>query len=252
MNKFVIVWMLLIIIFIYIIVKKKEKYEFIIEKDIEYSDNLTKKDITNLKKGQKIMTDMFKEFDSICRKNNIKYWCRGGTFIGAMRHKGWVPWDGDIDVGVMDYDIKKLKKIFIEKEQVLKKRGIFYSHPKDKPCIKLRSNKAYYIYTPWGNNWDKDKGIQIDIMIFKDIEDNKIFSPYGSTICGPPDKLKRLKSDIFPLKEIQFEGFNVYVPNKYKKLSKEIWKSYPPELPNLKKRYPHEGRIKISKHYNVI
>ena len=38
-----------------------------------------------LKKGQEIMTDMLREFDNICRSNELKYWCIGGTLIGTVR-----------------------------------------------------------------------------------------------------------------------------------------------------------------------
>ena len=252
-NIILSILLILIIICIYFLISTNEN--FIFKKnnnkmDTQMSDKLTKSDIENLKKGQQIMTDMFRVFDKICRDNDIKYWCRGGTLIGAMRHKGWIPWDGDMDVGIMKNDEKKIKKIFEENKEFLEENGIFFSHPKKKPCMKLRSNKAYYIYTPWGNNDDKDKGIQIDIMIFKNIKNNRIYG--HTTICGPPDKKSRPKSDVFPLKEIMFEDIKVYVPNEYKKISEEVWGAYPPKMQELEKRYPHEGRIIIESHNYVV
>jgi len=180
---------------------------------------------------------MFKEFNSLCRKHNIKYWCLGGTLIGALRHKGWIPWDGDIDLGMLDTDYEKLKKIVHKLPS-----DIEFSEPINKPCSKLRSTKAKYIYTKWGNNWDVDQGLQIDIFIFK-VHDDKI---KGSTcVCGIPDKNIRDKSDIFPLKEIAFENIMVYVPNKYENISKQLWGDYPPEMIPIEKRYPHEGNIEV-------
>ena len=58
-----------------------------------------------------MMTNMFDKFNNICRRHNIKYWCLGGTLIGVVRHKGWVPWDGDIDLGILEEDYNKLKEI---------------------------------------------------------------------------------------------------------------------------------------------
>lgn len=225
-----------ILIIILIIYNNKLYLHF--NNEIELSPKLSKQDILDLKKGHKIITNMFREFDRICRKYNLKYWCRGGTLIGAMRHKGWIPWDGDVDVGMLKEDYNKLQKII---QSELPKKMWFQDKTTDKyykgnigKIRDLNTNYKDYKSQSWHN------GLQLDIMIFK-IENNKIYGV--STICGPPDKKKRNYNDVFPLKEIKFEDILVYVPNKYKQLSKEIWKGYPPVLPPINKRFPHEGRF---------
>jgi phosphorylcholine metabolism protein LicD len=232
-----IIILLIILIIILILHLSYSNFNEKFYNEIEISPNLSKQDIINLRKGQNIMTNMLREFDRICRKYDLKYWSIGGTLIGAIRHKGWIPWDGDIDVGMLEEDYNKLQKI-IQKELP---NDIEFSEPTDKPCSKLRSKKAKYIYTKWGNNWDTNKGLQIDIFVFKH-DNNNI---YGSSICGIPDIKKRTYIDIFPLKEIEFEDILVYVPNKYKQLSKDIWDDFPPPLPNINKRFPHEGRFEF-------
>ena len=57
-------------------------------------------------KWNAILLDILKTFIGICKENNLTYYCCGGTAIGAVRHKGFIPWDDDIDVLMPrpDYD----------------------------------------------------------------------------------------------------------------------------------------------------
>ena len=66
--------------------------------------------LITIKELQRIETDILKYIDKICKDNNIKYTVVAGTAIGAVRHKGFIPWDDDIDIGLISDDYEKLIK----------------------------------------------------------------------------------------------------------------------------------------------
>lgn len=64
---------------------------------------MKKIDITRLREIQIEILDVVMSY---CEDNGIKCWLNGGTLLGAVRHKGYIPWDDDIDLGMLrpDYD----------------------------------------------------------------------------------------------------------------------------------------------------
>ena len=60
---------------------------------------------------QIILNFLMQEMDAVCRQNGLSYWLMGGTLIGAIRHKGFIPWDDDADIGMMRRDYERLKEV---------------------------------------------------------------------------------------------------------------------------------------------
>ncbi|WP_195469796.1 LicD family protein [Clostridium sp. D43t1_170807_H7] len=64
-----------------------------------------------LREAQILMKTILRDIDNICRENDISYWIESGTMVGAKRHNGFIPWDDDIDIGMMRKDYERFLEL---------------------------------------------------------------------------------------------------------------------------------------------
>lgn len=85
--------------------------------------------MASLREIQLCELDIVTEIDRICKKNNIKYWLAYGSMLGAVRHNGFIPWDDDMDIYILQSDFAKFVK-----------------------CCKYELNQNYYLQLPIKDN----------------------------------------------------------------------------------------------------
>lgn len=83
---------------------------------------------SDLNDVQKVELEMLVEVDRLCRQNDLKYYLAYGTALGAVRHKGFIPWDSDIDIVV---DIDNYKRFCEVMENRLVDKYCIYSYETD-------------------------------------------------------------------------------------------------------------------------
>lgn len=130
-----------------------------------------------LDKLKQTLLAAYVDLDTCCRKNNLTLMLIGGSALGAVRHKGFIPWDDDLDVAMTRKDFEKLKKIF-EKELGSK---YVLSAPNYKgeaygryPILLIKDT----LFVEIGMSSEDDRAkIKIDIFVIENIPDN-LFTRY--------------------------------------------------------------------------
>lgn len=134
--------------------------------------------MSDIKIIQDKILSILKEFISICKDNNLTYYALGGTLLGAVRHKGFIPWDDDIDIGMPREDYEKFKKIA---SNALPENYKFLSedtsnYKKSFSVIRDDSTKIIMNYS----NEEQEESLWIDIFPLDGMPTNPLKKKYHS------------------------------------------------------------------------
>lgn len=122
-------------------------------------------DGSTLRANQLRMLEILKYIDRVCAENAIPYWLSSGTCLGAVRHGGFIPWDDDVDIELLEGDYRRLRNAWLALENP---PFVWQDSETDKayinPFAKIRDPKTVIEENdPYG--WDyKYRGLFVDVF----------------------------------------------------------------------------------------
>ena len=156
---------------------------------------------------QKKELELLKAFVAVCDKHHLQYFLVGGSTLGAIRHKGFIPWDDDIDVGMPRKDYDK----FMLLQDEFAGTPYFIQNFKTDPCYiynygKLRDSSTTFIENVYKNH-RINHGVWIDIF----------------PIDGFSKEIKPREKFAKKIRHIWFQVYLSYLPALRRKIRKETW-----------------------------
>ncbi|ADE30236.1 LPS biosynthesis protein [Rickettsia prowazekii str. Rp22] len=163
-------------------------YAYILQHEWQYvtlSDEQVKKYRISGKKALSLY-QLMKDTHELLTKNNIKYWIESGTLLGAVRHQGIIPFDDDLDIGIMHEDEIHLQQILPQFEQL----GYTVSYERAYNICKKTCLDIFIVHK------EKNKFIYTNIML-RDKYPEHFFYDH----------------ELYPLKKYKFGSIEVYGPS---------------------------------------
>ena len=190
---------------------------------------------------------LLREMDYVCKQAGLRYWLDAGTLIGSLRHKGFIPWDDDIDTAMPREDYEKFIEAF---NKLSRNKDIYagYNRETPNPIIRVLHRNCPYIYIdifpfqPYGVLPELKDRLKISANIKRFINKNKKLYKEENLVEYRDDLIEKFKEKfvstavqtddknlfsyvwgpdhchvwkdwftpynvIFPLKTIMFEGY---------------------------------------------
>ena len=144
-----------------------------LEEEVRCDYTVTK----DIKEVWAIEIDLLMQLDEVCKKHNLKCYITDGTMLGTVRHKGFIPWDDDIDVTMFRDDYEKLLKVA---ETEFKYPYFLQTEYSDPGCLRghaqLRNSATTGILKTEEGKFKFNQGLFLDVFVMDNvIDDKKLF-----------------------------------------------------------------------------
>ena len=185
---------------------------------------------TTSRQAQLVMTRMLRVFRLLAQKHNLTYWLGHGTLLGAARHKGFIPWDDDVDIFMPSEDyITFFQSVAKELPE-----DIFFQNVVSDPALQPRDEEV----KTFGLHQHKIVGIYERVWNPRLRDRNSCYRYCKAFNCRWHDGLMvdifvnpSVSWSVYPLKLMEFEGFLFFVPSNWKKelagMFGEKWFEFP-------------------------
>ncbi len=148
---------------------------------------------------QECILDVYEHIAKICDANDISYYAIGGTCLGAVRHKGFIPWDDDLDIGIPIEEFERFRnamRLELDSKYKLYTGENILTHPTI--FDKVVNTNTTFIQSSQRNNKEFYRGVYVDIF----------------PICGLPKNMLKRKLFLLKIKVYMFLNFYKRYSNK--------------------------------------
>ena len=130
-------------------------------------------DKETLRKVQLVQLEIAEDIKRVCRENGISYYLTAGSCLGAVRHQGFIPWDDDLDIGMLREDYEKFCKIAPEKLGEKYSFHNWYNEPHHAiPFSKVRKKGTIYQEAKAAEGGAN--GIYVDVIVYDNVPSQNV------------------------------------------------------------------------------
>jgi lipopolysaccharide cholinephosphotransferase len=136
------------------------------------------------KQLKKTLIEIYKDLSEVCKKYDIRLLACGGTALGSARHKGFIPWDDDMDLGMPREDYNKFKEIF--EREMGEKYILSCPNYINKPTTRFMKvyKKGTTMIEMGEEGTDHPMNVFVDIFPIENVPDNKLKRYFIGNICN--------------------------------------------------------------------
>ena len=136
---------------------------------------------------------MLRDLDELCRKHDIEYFLCGGTMLGAVRYGHSIPWDDDVDIGMLRQDFDKFRKVSMIDQKAIYNYSSHWNKSGSHYIVdKVRLNGTYFS-TKYSSVHEFPDGLFVDVLVYDQTSNNRFIGMIHSRLVFMLAKIIELR-----------------------------------------------------------